>query len=158
MPGTSAGLGKSMKNSMEKWDSIYINSFYTCLYSNTSHCVRFTPKRLVTLTVETVLINNVPGRVLSCLGQQANYDCPSAGPRVFVAPPKCLDVKRMVVGTHCGACIFHLGKKAKAVVLLVFISFSHCFSPAPVPSSLSYKDSHGKCPVRSPKWYPLHCQ
>lgn len=55
------------------------------------------------------------------------------------------------------ACISHFGQKGSAVVL-VFISFSHCFSPAPVPSSLRYKDSHGKCPNRSPKWYPLHFQ
>ena len=51
-----------------------------------------------TMTVETVLMSNIPARVVS-------FPVSPVGPRVFAAPTICLDVKRMVI-SHWGCMYF----------------------------------------------------
>lgn len=92
------------------------------------------------------------------LEQRTNCDLPSAGHRIYCPNSMFSWDADMTVFYIQNTWIYHLGMKAQMVMLMVFISFSPCFSPAPVPFSLSYKDSHGKCPIRPPKRYLLHYQ
>lgn len=96
MPGTNPGLGRSVIHSMEKWDSICTNSFYTPLQQHQLLCEMHSWE---TAYYDSWHSSGQCSWNSSVLFRTKGYDHPLSEPQSVCSTPFRLDVERMVVGT-----------------------------------------------------------